>query len=74
LYRASAQICMVSASGTLVKRLEMSKEQRKTDEGEKVKCLGERKVSETQMLTKIGGNQNQSYRSVVKTFLPKEQT
>ena len=39
LYRASAQICMVSASGTLVKRLEMSKEQRKTEEGEKVKFL-----------------------------------
>ena len=39
LYRASAQICMVSASGTLVKRLEMSKERRKTDEGEKVKFL-----------------------------------
>ena len=39
LYRASAQICMVSASGTLVKRLEMSKEQRKTDEGEKAKFL-----------------------------------
>ena len=30
---------MVSASGTLVKRLEMSKEQRKTEEGEKVKFL-----------------------------------
>jgi len=39
LYRASAQICMVSASGTLVKRLEMSKEKRKTEEGEKVKFL-----------------------------------
>jgi len=30
---------MVSSSGTLVKRLEMSKEQRKTEEGEKVKFL-----------------------------------
>jgi len=30
LYRASAQIRMVTASGTLVKRLEMSMEQRKT--------------------------------------------
>jgi len=39
LYRASAKICMVLASGTLVKRLEMSKEQRKTEEGEKVKFL-----------------------------------
>jgi len=39
LHRASEQICMVSASGTLVKRLEMSKEQRKTEEGEKVKFL-----------------------------------
>jgi len=39
LYRASAQICMVSASGTLVKRLEMSMEQRKTEVGEKVKFL-----------------------------------
>jgi len=29
LYRASAQICMVSANGTFLKRLEMSKEQRK---------------------------------------------
>jgi len=27
-----------------------------------------------QMLTKIGGNQNQSCRSVIKTLLPKEQT
>ena len=32
LLRASAQISMVSASGTLVKRLEISKEQRKTEE------------------------------------------
>ena len=39
LCRASAQICMVSASGTLVKRLEMSKEQWKTEVGEKVKFL-----------------------------------
>jgi len=39
LYRASAQICMVSVSGTLEKRLEMSKEQRKTEEGEKIKFL-----------------------------------
>jgi len=39
LYNTSAQICMVSTSGTLVKRLEMSKEQRKTEEGEKVKFL-----------------------------------
>ena len=39
LYRVSAQVCMVSASGTLVKRLEMSKEQGKTEEGEKVKFL-----------------------------------
>ena len=39
LYRASEQICMVSASGTLVKRLEMSNEQRKTEVGEKVKLL-----------------------------------
>ena len=39
LYRASAQICMVSASVTLVKRLAMSKEQRKTEEGEKVRFL-----------------------------------
>ena len=39
LYRVSAQICMVSASGTLVKRLEMSKEQRKTEEGENVKFM-----------------------------------
>jgi len=38
LYRASVQICVVSASATLVKRLDMSKEQRKT-EGEKVKFL-----------------------------------
>ena len=30
---------MVSASGTLVKRLETSKEQRKTEVGEKVKFL-----------------------------------
>jgi len=27
-----------------------------------------------QMLTKIAGNQNQSFRSVMKTLLPKEQT
>ena len=47
LYRASAQICMVSASGTLVKRLEMSKEQRKTEEGEKVKILTSTKVKES---------------------------
>ena len=32
LQRASVQISMVSASGTLVKRLKMSKEQRKTKE------------------------------------------
>jgi len=52
LYRASSQICMVSASGTLVKRLEMSKEQRKTEEGEKVKFLTsstEVKESDTQL-------------------------
>ena len=30
---------MVSASGTLVKRLEISKEQRKTEEGEKVNFI-----------------------------------
>ena len=46
-YRASAQICMVSASGTLVKRLEMLKEQRKTEEGEKVKFLTSTKVKES---------------------------
>jgi len=39
LYRASAQICMVSASGTLLKRLGMSKEERKAEEGEKIKFL-----------------------------------
>jgi len=39
LYRASAQICTVSASGMLAKRLEMSKEKRKTEEGEKVKFM-----------------------------------
>ena len=39
LYRASAQICMVSASVTLVKRLAMSKEQWKTEEGEMVRFL-----------------------------------
>ena len=35
LYRASAQISIVSVRGTLVKRLETSKEQRKTEEGER---------------------------------------
>ena len=35
LYRASAQISMVSARGTLVKRLETSKKQRKIEEGER---------------------------------------
>ena len=52
LYRASAQICMVSASGTLVKRLEMSKEQKKTEVGEKVKFLASStklKESDTQL-------------------------
>ena len=44
LYRASAQICMVSASGTLVKRLKMSK---KTEEGKKVKFLTSTKVKES---------------------------
>jgi len=38
-YRASAQICMVSASGTLLKRLGTSKEERKAEEGEKIKFL-----------------------------------
>ena len=37
LHRASAQISIVSARGTLVKRLETSKEQRKTEEGERPK-------------------------------------
>ena len=50
LYRASVQICMVSASGTLVKRLRMSKGQRKTKEGEKVKFLtSSTKVKESDM-------------------------
>ena len=50
LYRASVQICMVSASGTLVKRLRMSKGQRKTEEGEKVKFLtSSTKVKESDM-------------------------
>ena len=52
LCRASAQVCMVSARGTLVKRLEMSKEQRKTEEGEKVKFLtssAKVKESDTQL-------------------------
>ena len=57
LYRASAQISIVSARGTLLKRLETSKEQRKTDGGErpelrrvstKVKeSLNKRKVKES---------------------------
>ena len=55
LYRSSAQICMVSASGTLVKRLEMSKEQRKTEEGEKVKFLtSSTKVKESTRSWRIG--------------------
>ena len=46
--RASAQIFMVSASGALVKRLEMSKEQRKTEEAEKINFLTSfRKVKES---------------------------
>ena len=50
LYKASAQISMVSARGTLVKRLEMSKEQRKTEDGEKVKFLTSfTKVKESEM-------------------------
>ena len=52
LYRASAQICMDSASRTLVMRLEISKEQRKTEEGEKVKFLAsftKVKESDTQL-------------------------
>jgi len=54
LHRASAQICMVSASGTLVKRLEMSKEQRKTEEGEKVKFLTSTKVKRIRRSWRIG--------------------
>ena len=43
---------MVSASGTLVKRLEISKEQRKTEEGKKVYFLAsftKVKESDTQL-------------------------
>jgi len=55
LYRASGQICIVSASATLVKRLEMSKEQRKTEEGEKVKFLtSSTKVKESTRSWRIG--------------------
>ena len=58
LYRASARICMVSASGTLVKRLEMSKEQRKTEVGENVKLLTSStkvKESDTQLADRLVG-------------------
>ena len=49
IYRASAQISMVSASGTFVKKLQKSWEQRKTDGGKSKVLSLSAKVKELEM-------------------------